>query len=140
MKPNLARKIENEADATSVAALVVQGCAEGKGTQVVALSVSGVSDVADYFVIASGRSDRQVQGIVNKAIEMLDQRGIKPISIEGFDQGHWILVDFGDVVLHVFYEPMREHYNIEGLWSRGKKVDLLKKRRQISRKVALHAA
>jgi ribosome-associated protein len=81
-----------------------------------ALDVSAVSDVANIFLIASARSDRQSQGIASKAVAIAAQHGIRPISIEGYDRGHWILVDFGDVVLHVFYGPMREHYGIDNLW------------------------
>jgi|GEM_PF-307568 len=112
-----------------IATLIAEGCTDAKGSEVTALNVSGLSDIADYFVIVSGRSDRQTQGIVNRAIETAMDSGINPMTVEGYDRGHWILVDFGEVVLHVFYGPMREHFNIEALWSRATRVDLKKRRK-----------
>lgn len=99
---------------------IVDAALDVKGRDVTVLNVNGSFDLADYFVLVSGRSDRQVQGICNRVIEEMRELGIKPISVEGFDRGHWVLIDFGDVILHVFYEPLREHYDIEGLWARAK--------------------
>ena len=136
-----ARHAEAQLSAREIASLLAEGCEDAKAAEVTALDVTTVSDIANYFIVASGRSDRQTQGIANRAIEMAEQKGLMPVSVEGFDRGHWILVDFGDVVLHVFYEPMREHYNLESLWARAKRIDL-KRRRSSSRRArtALHAA
>lgn len=126
MKSSLANSPRESLDPTSLAALVVEGCAEAKGQEIVALDMRGISDFADYFIVASGRSDRQTQGIANRVMETAARAGVKPLVLEGYDQGHWILVDFGDVVLHVFYEPLRTHYNLEGLWSQARRVDISK--------------
>lgn len=131
MKENLAKVATAAQKALDVgtfetAALIARGCQEAKGSEITALDMKGLSDFADYFIVVSGRSDRQAQGIARRAMEMAEQRGISPVSVEGFDKGHWILIDFGEVVLHVFYGPMREHYNLEALWSRAKQVDLFK--------------
>ena len=129
MKENLAKISKAAQTSLDIASLIANGCSEAKGSDVTALNVSGLSDIADYFIIVSGRSDRQTQGIANRAIQAAEASGITPITIEGYDRGHWILVDFGEVVLHVFYGPMREHFNIEALWSRASKVELKKRRK-----------
>ena len=103
---------------------IVKACSETKGRDLVALDVSKISDVTRYFVITTGHSDRQVQGITNKIIEALSQVGIEPDSIEGLDQAHWVLVDLGDIVVHVFYEPTRAYYDLDGLWASAKKIEV----------------
>jgi len=126
MKSNLAVLVPavTSHDAKSVVQTVVQACEEAKGKDIVTLDVKKISDVADYFVVVSGRSDRQVQGIINRILDSLPTN-IQPLAIEGIEDGQWVLLDLGDVVIHAFYEPMREHYDIEGLWSRGKRVQIL---------------
>ena len=101
---------------------VVSAAGDAKGKDVVVLDVSKVSDIASYFVIVSGRSDRQVQGISNRILDGLAVLGSKPFSTDGLDKGHWVLMDYSDVVVHVFYEPVREHYNLESLWASAKRV------------------
>jgi ribosome-associated protein len=103
-------------DALALTELIVQACADAKGNNIVVLDVAEVFGLADYFVIVDGRSDRQVQGICNKVLENLGREGVQPHALEGLDEGHWVLVDFGDVIVHVFYEPVRAHFNLEGLW------------------------
>ncbi|MCI5065831.1 ribosome silencing factor [bacterium] len=109
-------------DSLALAREISEACHEAKGREVTILDVREVFDIADYFVIASGRSDRQAQGITNKIREALDRHGVRPEFVEGYDEGHWIIIDCIDVVVHVFYEPMREQYDLEGLWVRAKKV------------------
>lgn len=105
---------------------IVNSCADAKGRDIVVLDVSKNFDVASYFVIVSGRSDRQVQGISNRILHDLDTAGYKPFSTNGLDQGHWVLLDCDDVIVHVFYEPLREHYNLEGLWTAARRVNVEK--------------
>lgn len=108
-----------------LARLIGEACQEAKGNGLVTLDVADIADVADYFVIVSGRSDRHAQGIANRIIDELAQRGIEPTSTEGFEQGHWVLLDYDDVVVHVFYEPTREHYDLEGLWAKAPRLELV---------------
>ena len=108
--------------ASHVMKRIVSAASDAKGRDIVVLDVSKVSDIASYFVIVSGRSDRQVQGISNRILDGLREEGTKPFSTDGLDKGHWVLMDFSDVVVHVFYEPMREHYNLESLWASAKRV------------------
>lgn len=103
---------------------IVAACSDAKGMDISALDVKKSFGLCDYFVIVSGRSDRQVQGICNRIIQMLAQHKMKPLAVEGLDKGHWALVDCGDVVVHVFYEPVREVYDLETLWNQAKKVKL----------------
>lgn len=82
----------------------------------VVLEVKSSSDVTDYFLICSANSDRGVKTIVENIEQTLKDAGQKVIGVEGFKEGKWVLVDSADVVAHVFYEPLREFYNIESLW------------------------
>jgi len=90
----------------------------------VILEVKNLSSFTDFFVICSGNSDRQVQAIAAHLEEKLGQGGIRPLSIEGKREGRWILLDYGDVVIHVFYQPVREFYNLERLWSDAPRIEL----------------
>ncbi len=109
---------------SETARLIAEACLEAKGKELVVLDVSSVFDLSDNFVIVSGRSDRHVQGIANKVLSRMKKAGIDAYAVEGFDDGHWVLIDFEDVVLHIFYEPTRKHYDIEGLWMEARQVDL----------------
>lgn len=125
MKDNLALVVKDEADSLSLVKRVVSACEEVKGKDLSVLDVRSLSDFADFFVIVSGRSDRQVQGITNRVIEELLRSGARPLSVEGYEDGQWVLVDCGDVVVHVFYEENREFYDLESLWMRAKRVSVL---------------
>lgn len=124
MRENLALVVKDDADSLKVVKRVVSACEEVKGKDVTILDVHSISDFADYFVVVSGRSDRQVQGLTNRIMDELFRIGEKPLSVEGYEDGQWVLVDCGDVVVHVFYEPVRELYDIESLWMRAKRLQL----------------
>ncbi len=87
-----------------------------KGFDVRILKLKDISSVCDYFVIVSGEADVQVKAIGRAVEEGLREQGIKPFQSEGQDRGNWILLDYVDVVVHVFYEPTRKHYQLERLW------------------------
>lgn len=120
----LARNKPIDGNADDLMRKIANACLEVKAKDVVGLDVRGVFDLSDYFIIATGRSDRQVQGIANRVLALLEDEGANLVSIEGFEDGHWVLIDTGDIVVHVFYEPKREHYDIEALWARARKLDL----------------
>jgi ribosome-associated protein len=124
MKDSLASVKKDATTSFEVLKRVVGACEDVKGKDVAVLDVHSISDFSDYFVVVSGRSDRQVQGITNRVVEQLAELGVYPSSVEGYDDAQWVLIDCGDVVVHVFYEPMREHYDIESLWIRGHKMQL----------------
>lgn len=104
------------------ALLCVHQVVENKAQDPVLLDVSEFSSFADYFVICSGKSSRQVQGITDNLERRLRQFGIKPLGIEGAREGHWVLMDYGEVIIHVFYEPVRLFYDLESLWSGARRV------------------
>lgn len=93
-------------------------------TDVIALDVREVVSFADVFVIASGRSDRQVRSIAEGIAEAVKRSGGMVQGIEGLDEGRWVLIDLSDVIVHVFQEQVRAHYDLERLWSDAPRVDL----------------
>ena len=106
------------------ALLISRFALDKKAYDLVLLEVSEVTSIADYFIICSGRSDRQVQSIAQGIEQDLRKEGITPYSVEGQSQGQWVLMDFSDVIVHVFFQPVREFYDLEGLWSHAPRVDL----------------
>lgn len=80
------------------------------------LNMEGISLVADYFVICHGNSDKQVQAIAREIKEKAHEQGISVKRLEGFEQAKWVLVDLGDVVVHIFHKDERGYYNLERLW------------------------
>lgn len=97
-----------------------------KAGDMVILDLRGVCDVADAFVICSGRSNRQVSAIAEHIERELRTAGIRPLGVEGANEGQWALLDYGDVVIHVFYEPVRQFYDLEGLWSDADRIPVEK--------------
>ena len=91
-------------------------CLDAKANDVVLLDVRGVSDVTDCFVIASGTSDTHVRGIADHVVRQLDEEGTDVPHVEGLPQGRWVLLDFVDVVVHIFHPRLREFYQLERLW------------------------
>jgi ribosome-associated protein len=106
------------------ALLLVSSALEKKACDLILMEVRELSSIADYFIICSGRSDRQVQSIAQGIDENLHQAGISPLSIEGMNRGHWVLMDFADVIVHIFYQPVREFYDLDGLWGHAPRVAL----------------
>lgn len=94
----------------------VRAARETRGADVVVLDVRKLSGVTDYYVLASGSSDRRVQAIAQAMLETMAALGVRPLGIEGLNEGRWVVVDFGAWVAHVFYEELREYYDLEGLW------------------------
>lgn len=90
---------------------------EKKAQDVVILDVSQLSSFTDFFLICSGQSHRQVQALSRHVEDALRREGLKPLGIEGLEEGNWVLLDFNDVIIHIYYQPWREFYDLEGLWS-----------------------
>ncbi len=98
---------------------------EKKAFNVRILEVKGLSSLTDYLMIASGRSDRQVQAIAEEIrLSMKKEHDTRPMAEEGMKEGRWVLLDYGDVMVHVFQEPVREFYDLEGLWSEAADIPL----------------
>ncbi len=95
-----------------------------KAYDLVVLDVGALTSIGDYFVICSGRSDTQVQAIAEGVRDHLSALGVEPISVEGLERGQWVLIDYGDVVVHVFQVPVRAFYDLDRLWARAPRADL----------------
>ncbi|MBV8163290.1 MAG: ribosome silencing factor [Candidatus Eremiobacteraeota bacterium] len=91
---------------------------EKKAEQVLSLDIRGRANFADYFVLATGRSIIQVRAIADAVVEASEERFGAPIRTEGYNDGNWILVDYGPVIVHVFTPAAREFYNLERLWAK----------------------
>jgi len=111
-------------DSWEKALLLSRFALEKKAYDLILMEVREVTSIADYFIICSGRSDRQVQSIAQGIEENLSAMEIFPLSVEGASRGQWVLMDFSDVIVHVFYQPVREFYDLEGLWSHAPRVEL----------------
>lgn len=90
---------------------------------IVVLNMRNISLLADYFVICHGNSDRQVQAIARELQEKAHENGFEVKRVEGFDTARWILVDLGDVVIHIFHKDERAYYNLERLWGDAPQLD-----------------
>lgn len=93
-----------------------------KARDPVLLDVSRLTSLADAFLICHGTSNRQVSAIADHIRRSLKKQGIKPLSIDGAKEGQWVLMDYGHVVIHVFYESTRSFYNLEDLWSDARRI------------------
>ncbi len=93
-----------------------QAAEDKKAEDIVVLNMEGISLLADYFLICSANSDRQVQAIARELMDKAGEAGFTVKSVEGFDSARWVLVDMGDVVAHVFHRDERSYYNLERLW------------------------
>jgi ribosome-associated protein len=101
----------------ALVALAARTLAARQGLDPVILDVRGLSSFADFFIICSGTSTRQVVSLAQHLQEALAQAGVKPLGVEGLEGGQWVLVDLNDVVIHLFLQPWREFYDLEGLWA-----------------------
>ena len=95
---------------------------ERKAFDPVLFDVGKMTSLTDYFIVTSGNSSRQVQAISHHVARGMREKGFRPYGIEGEGEGHWVLMDYGDVVIHIFYQPLREFYDLEGLWSEAPRV------------------
>ncbi len=110
-------------DSKEKAVLLAREASRFMAGDLVVLDVSGFSSFADYFIICTGKSSRQVQGISDNLENSLKDAGIRPLGIEGKREGHWVLMDYGDVIIHIFYEPVRHFYDLESLWADAPRLD-----------------
>lgn len=99
------------------AKLCMQSIEERKAVLPVLLRIGERTSIADYFLIAGGHSTTQVQAMARHLERQLRKSGLKPYGTEGEEEGRWILLDYGDLVVHLFFEPVREFYDLEGFWA-----------------------
>ena len=103
---------------------IVEAALDKKAYDLVVLQVEHLNSIADYFVIATGRSDVQVQSICRGIEERMERDGARPLSIEGYNLGYWVVLDYNDVVVNIFYEPIRDVYRLETNWTDAQRVAL----------------
>ncbi|HEY5282989.1 MAG TPA: ribosome silencing factor [Polyangia bacterium] len=111
-------------ESLATAKAAVAAALDKKALEPVLIDVCGRASYADFIVVVSGRSDRQVDAIADGVCEGLATRGRRPMGREGARNGRWVLIDFGDVVVHVFYHPLREVFDIESLWIDAPRIKL----------------
>lgn len=111
-------------DGKEKALFCAEAAREKKASRIVILELKGLTSITDYFLICSGASDRQVQSIAEGIEEKMAERGERPLGVEGMGEGRWVLLDYDDVVVHVFQDPVREYYDLEGLWIEAPRIPL----------------
>lgn len=112
------RAIPKDAQAEATLKLVLSRLEDAKATDTLTIDLYGKSTLADYMVVASGRSHRHVSAIADQLTEALHKNGAKRVKVEGLPHCDWVLVDAGDVIVHVFRPEVREFYNLEKMWTR----------------------
>ena len=112
-----------EKNSKEMAKIAVAALEEKKAKDIKILDISGVSVLADYFIIASGSNRNQVQAMADNVEEVLGKAGVHPKQIEGYQTANWILMDYGDVVIHICDEENRLFYDLERIWRDGKVVE-----------------
>ena len=115
-------RVDIPADASELAHRIVEIASDKKGNDIVLLRTAELTTMADYFVILSGRSDRQVQALAGAIVDELRDEGIRPLGTEGRQSSRWVLLDFGSVIVHVFAPDEREFYGLERLWGKAAQV------------------
>jgi ribosome-associated protein len=121
---NLEQQNDRPIQPEDILQFIAQAMYLKKGVDIVALDVSELVYYTDFFLICSGRSDVHVKGLYRNVERELSRRGITPLSVEGQEHCRWVLMDFGPVIVHIFYEPLRDLYELEKLWTDGKPVAL----------------
>ena len=102
-----------------------------KAGDIVVMNLEGLTDIADYFVITSGTSERHVRTIADGIREGVKEKKIRPAATEGYDQGRWVILDFQSVIVHIFLGPLRELYDLESLWIEATKYRIKQENKDI---------
>ena len=109
-------------------ALIARYAEEKKAKDILMIELKGLTDIADYFVIASGTSERHVKTIVEYIETSVKKNGILPYSVEGYNEGRWVIIDYRNIIVHVFLEHLRELYDLESLWIEAKRYRTTKEK------------
>lgn len=111
-------------NAEQLSTLVNEALADMKAQNVVTLDVAGMTSIADRIVVASGTSSRHVKSLADSVIECVKKNGVMPLGVEGDATAEWVLVDLGDVILHVMTPATRQYYDLERLWAIGSRTEV----------------
>ena len=112
------------ADSKEMLKVIIDALQDNKAEDIRVIDISNVSVIADYFVIASGSNTNQIQAMVDNVEEEMFKAGFDDPKVEGYNTASWILLDYEDVIVHVFSEDDRAFYNIERIWRDGNEVDI----------------
>ena len=110
-------------DAKTMARLAIEAMEDKKASDIKVIDIQEISTIADYFLIASGSNRNQVQAMSDNVEEILGKAGYTPKSTEGYRTANWVLLDYGDIVIHIFDEENRLFYDLERIWRDGKSID-----------------
>jgi len=99
-----------------------------KAKDVVIMELGNLTDITDYFLVASGTSERHVRTIADNVEIGMKEKGVKPFSVEGYRDGRWVIIDYRDIIVHVFLEQLRELYDLESLWIEAKRYRVEKEK------------
>jgi len=102
----------------------VRAAESKKATDIKVLDLTGITSFTDYFVVCTGANSRQIQAISDEIGLQLKDRGDLPISVEGYRDAEWVLVDYGDFLVHIFSPRARDYYDLERLWRNAKSIDI----------------
>ncbi len=111
-------------DTKSKIQLIVKAIDSKRGEDIKAIKISDLTIISDYFIIANGTSSTQVKAIADEVEFKLKEAGISPLRIEGYQSANWIVLDYSDVVVHIFYKETRAFYNLERLWNDGEYINI----------------
>ena len=118
-------RVSKRSDATETLQHVLTSLDDMKAEDTITIDLTGKTSIADVMVVTSGRSNRHVASIADSAIESLEKAGVKGLRVEGKRNGDWVLIDAGDVIVHVFRPEVREFYNLEKMWSADRPMERL---------------
>ncbi|PKN09548.1 MAG: ribosome silencing factor [Deltaproteobacteria bacterium HGW-Deltaproteobacteria-8] len=96
---------------------------EKQGEEIVLLDVAGVCPIAEQIIMVTAKGQRHAQALADALLHLAKERNIASLGLEGYQTGTWVLLDFNDIIVHIFQEELRGFYNIEGLWSEGRRVN-----------------
>ena len=103
---------------------IVKALDSKRAEDIQVLEIRDLTVIADYFIIANGTSTTQTKALADEVEFKLKEQGVTPERVEGYQGTNWIILDYGDIVVHVFYKETRDHYNLERLWCDGKDIDV----------------
>lgn len=103
---------------------IVKALSDKKAEDIEAIGIKDLTIIADYFVIATGLNVTQTKALADEVEFKLSEKGIKPTRTEGYSGANWIILDYSDIVVHVFYKESRQYYQLDRLWADGEKVDI----------------
>lgn len=112
-----AKPIATQEGSAAILTTVLHSLSDAKAEDIVSIDLHGKTSIGDYMIIASGRSQRHVGAIADQVREKLKEEGVRDLKIEGLPHCDWVLIDTGDVILHIFRPEVREFYNLEKMWS-----------------------